>query len=170
MSRFCLDANIFLTAWEKSGYPINVFPSLWKQLALLKDDIILIKPIFNEIDPISPADKKIDLLKKREKYPLRMWLEDNKFIETPVSGNVESTSLDLEMQYEIQEVSKGAGQNDITLIAYAKMNNKTIVTLEGKQAQIPKEKHNYKIPLICKQQGVDCIDFVTMLSQLGIKI
>lgn len=169
MSQYCVDANIFITAWGVS-YPIEVFLSLWGQLAESKDEIILIKPIFVEIDPIPSADNKLTVDKKREKYPLRMWLQENDFVETPVNDNISPVSLELEKEYEINDVSKGAGQKDITLIAYAKIMNKTVVTLEAIQTQRPGKKCNYKIPLICDEQNVRCIDFVSMLKELSIRI
>ena len=169
MSQYCVDANIFITTWRVS-YPIEVFPSLWDQLAESKDDIILIKPIFVEIDPIPSADNKLTDDKKRENYALRMWLQDNNFIDTPVNDDISSVSLELEKEYEISDISKGAGQNDMTLIAYAKGMDKTIVTLESIQNQKPGKKCNYKIPLICDEQNVRCINFVSMLKKLNIQV
>ncbi len=172
MSQYCVDANVFITAWHDGigGYTIEVFLSLWNQLAESKDDIVLIKPLFAEIDPISPADNKLTLDKKREKYPLHMWLQENDFVETPVNDDINSISLELEKEYEISDISKGAGQKDITLIAYAKKTNKIIVTLEAEQKQRPCKKCNYKIPLICYEQSVRCIHFVSMLKELSIRI
>ena len=48
--------------------------------------------------------------------------------------------------------------------------NITVVTFEGIQTQVPGEKHNYKIPLICKERNVDCIDFVGLLEECNIRI
>ena len=170
MSQYCVDANVFITAWH-SSYPINVFPSLWKRLAESRDEIILIKPIFAEIDPISSQDKKkLTPVQKREKHPIRMWLEDNQFVETPMNDNIDIISLELEKEYGISDVSNGAGQKDISLIAYAKTMNKIIVTLEAMQPQKPSKRYNYKIPLICCEQNVECINFVTMLDNLNIRI
>ena len=76
----------------------------------------------------------------------------------------------MEQEYETSNESKGAGQVDITLIAYAMVMRKTVVTLEALQPQKPGKKYNYKIPLICQEQGVDCIDFITMLDLLDIRI
>lgn len=58
MSGFCVDANIFITAWHIS-YPIRIFRSLWPKLAESKGEIVIIKPIFDEIDPISSADNNL---------------------------------------------------------------------------------------------------------------
>lgn len=168
-TRYCVDANIFISAWYVS-YPKSVFPSLWERLIQLKDDIVLIQPIYDEIEPFSLADKKIQAAKKRNKYPLRMWLEENEFVETPINDQVNFASLDLEKKYETNDISKGAGQKDITLIAYAKNTGNKVVTFEAKQRQKPDKKCNYKIPLICSEEDVGCIDFVTMLENLAIRI
>ena len=167
--QYCVDANIFITAWYKS-YPIDIFSSLWEQISKCRNDIILIKPIFNEIEPISPSDKKLSKEKKIAKYPLRIWMEENRFDATEINDDTSSESLALEKKYEIHSESTGAGQNDITLIAYAKIMGKTIVTFESEQPQKPVKKNKYKIPLICQEQNVECIDFIKMLQKLGIRV
>lgn len=48
--------------------------------------------------------------------------------------------------------------------------NKTVVTFEREQTQKPAKKSNYKIPLICRDQEVCCINFVKMLQNLKIKV
>ena len=167
--QYCLDANIFITAWN-SGYPIRVFLSLWEQLAHCRNDLVLIKPVFDEIDPISSADKKLPKEKKIEKYPLRVWMIENHFDAEPITDEINAVSLELEKEYETNNDPKGANQNDITLIAYAKVKEKIVVTFEEAQPQKPGKKKNYRIPLICDEQGVECINFVAMLDRLGIRI
>jgi len=56
------------------------------------------------------------------------------------------------------------------LIAYAKITNSTVVTLEKKQPNKPVPKCNYKIPLICEEQEVKCINFINMLEELKIRL
>ncbi len=168
IQRFCLDANVFITSWNIL-YPINIFPSLWDRLGENKAKIILIKPIYDEIDPISDRNKSDN--EKRGKHPLRMWLKDNGFTETPVDNRVEKISLGLEQKYEIDNNSKGANEQDIKLIAYAKENKLEIVTFEKIQTPNPPiKKTNYKIPLICDKEGVTHLVFVKMLENFGIKI
>ncbi|MEA1994983.1 MAG: DUF4411 family protein [Campylobacterota bacterium] len=169
MDNYCVDANIFIAAWH-DNYPINIFPSLWKEFANKKNEIILIKPIFDEIEPISFSDNRLDIAKKRTRYPVRMWLIENGFTETSIDDDINKTSLELEKEYEINDISKGTGSKDILLISYAKEKNKTVVTLEGNQLQKPKEKYKYKIPLVCQEQDVGCINFVQMIDGLGIRI
>ena len=159
---YCIDASAFIAAWNES-HPIDVFPGLWPQLATHRTDMMMIKPIFDEIDPIS-------LKEKADKYPLRTWMLNNQFAETPIDKSVESRSLELEKEYQITKNSKGVSENDLKLIAYAKLNDKTVVTEEGEQRAKPKKKCNYKIPLVCDEQEVECINFVEMLRRLSIKV
>ncbi len=149
---------------------MQIFHPLWDQIAQHRADIVLIKPVFDEIEPISSSDRKLAIDKKKEKYPLRVWLEESRFAVPDVSNEINAVSLDLEREYETDNESKGAGQIDITLIAYAKITGKTIVTLESPQPQNPAKKSNYRIPLICQELGVDCITFIEMLDQLDLRI
>lgn len=166
---FCIDANTLITAWNLH-YPENIFPSLWQKLAIHQGDIILIKPIFDEIDPLSQNDRNKTAMEKKEKYPLHMWMIDNHFAEIPIDKSVESKSLELEKDYQIRSNSKGVSENDLKLIAYAKRYHKTVVTEEGKQPNKPGKKYNSKIPTVCDEQGVECINFVEMLRLLQIQI
>lgn len=173
MINYCVDANVFITAWYAhghDGYPPDIFASLWEQLADKKDEIILIKPIFDEIEPISPSDNKLDAAKKKEKYPVRMWLIENGFTETPINDDVNMASLELEREYEVSDISKGAGPKDMLLIAFAKMNENIVVTFEAVQKQRPRSKSKYKIPLICTEKNVKCITFIDMLQKLKIRV
>ncbi len=167
--RYCVDANIFIAAWY-TNYPPRILKSLWKYIAECRDDIVLIKPVFDEIEPISSADTKLQSDKKNEKYPLRMWLEETKFTVEDVGDEVNNISIGLEREYQVSLESKGAGQVDITLIAYAKIMNKIVVTFESLQPNRPSKKSNYKIPLICQEQGVRCINFIAMLEELDANI
>lgn len=97
-------------------------------------------------------------------------MTENGFTETPINDEVEKLSLELEQKYEIDNTSTGANQADIKLIAYAKLENKPVVTFEKMQTSKPDSKTSYKIPLICKEEEVDCLSFVEMLDRLGIKI
>jgi len=136
--RFCVDANIFIAAWN-TYYHKKIFHSLWDELAERKAKIILIKPIYDEIDPISDNDKRKSQDEKRKKYPLQMWLIENRLTETSIDSRVEKLSLELEEKYETDKDSRGANQQDIKLIAYAKMVNSPVVTFE-KQKGRPSKK------------------------------
>ncbi len=55
--KYCLDANALISPWY-IDYPKNIFPSLWEKLAEFKSKLILIKPIYDEIEPVTSTDQK----------------------------------------------------------------------------------------------------------------
>ena len=169
IGQYCIDTNIFIASWY-SLYPIKNFPSLWVQIAQYQQNIVLITPIYGEIEPISSANKNLSQVKQKTKYPLRTWLNTNQFSDIPIDDAVNQLSLELEKKYQIKNSSRGVGKNDILLIAYAKIMDKTVVTYEAIQTQKPGKKYNYKIPLVCKDEGVNCINFIDMIDALGISI
>lgn len=167
MSHYCLDAGIFIEPWDRD-YPVSIFPTLWKKISEYKENSIILKNIFDEIDPPSPHLKE---KKRRNKHPLRTWLEDNQIAPVSVPRELHKLSLILEKKYQIRpKISKGASQNDLLLITYAKENQKTVVTLESRQSNPPKKLSDYKIPLICKKEKVECIDYIQFLKRLKISI
>ena len=193
---YCLDANILISIWN-TDYPRDVFPTLYQEMENnLQNEIILIQPIFDEIEPYLPEDEdKLAVLDKTTlstkekniqsellgKYPARIWLERKMHIsKTLTSAEVESLAVELIEKYEKYETyetwetedepTKGADHNDLKLIAFASLGRHTVVTYEAKQQQPPEKKSNYKIPLICKEENVKCIRFVEMLRQCNIVI
>ena len=90
-----------------------------------------------------------------ESHPVRIWLKKElKIKETPITKEVEILALKLKGKYEVNRKSKGASPADIKLIAFAALENHTVVTLEAYQKDVPNKKSNYKIPLICKKEEV----------------
>ena len=168
---YCVDANVFIASWSKM-YPPHVFPSLWEQIARHRKDIVLIEPVYDEIDPISKSDEKRWSSDSglRKQHPLRAWLINNQFSPAPVDDQVERLALDLERKYEIKNESEGVDEVDLKVVAYAKKMDKKIITFENDQPNIPKKKYKYKIPLVCKAEGVGCTPFVDMLKDLNIRI
>ena len=93
-----------------------------------------------------------------------------KIKETPITQEVEILALKLEGKYEVDEKSKGANPADIKLIAFAALEDHTVVTLETDQKDVPAKKSKYKIPLICKREKVRCIKFIEMLDYSNIQV
>lgn len=165
---YCIDANVFITVWHVT-YPREIFPTLYREMeSKLPGNIILIKPVFDEIEPVSGRKEKAKLQKE---HPVRLWLKEDMGInETPIDDKVRQKALELMAKYETEEYSRGADEKDVTLIAFALLGNHTVVTLEEKQKQPPAKKSNYKIPLICQIENVECIDFVELLGQCNIEV
>ena len=167
--KYCLDANTLIQPWN-TLYPRSVFPSLYMQIiAKLQQDIILIKPIFDQIDPPKGKMTPKDL---SERHPLRYWLlKGLEILPTPLEKEVKQKAIELESLYETREHSSGADGKDMLLIAYGMLHEYTVVTLESAQKPDPKmKKHNYKIPIICAERGIECINFIEFLRRGCVRI
>ncbi len=168
---YCLDANIFITAW-KDVYCPEVFPSFWIWLAEQKDSIIMIKPIDAEIKRHLPnTSSKNSNISPEGADNLRLWVDSAEFEPIDLGLKELNLSLRLESKYGVSPTSGGANHTDIQLIAYAKTHDKTIVTLEKRQLDLSNTKlSNYKIPAICTKENVRCIDTMTFLKETGLKL
>ena len=168
---YCIDANALINSWNEV-YSIRILPSLWEKIAEHKTNLQIMKPILDEIDPPTGNDKKeLSPNKFQKKYPLRSWLEKNQFSNAPeIEEKDEQLALELRYKYQVIEKSKGIGTNDSLLIAYAKNRGYTVVTHEADQGQEPKKLQNYKIPLVCRKEGIRCIKLPKLLEELKIQI
>ena len=171
MKKYCMDANIFIESWNDKYKP-SIFPTLWDELLNAKNSFSIIKPIYDEIDPISATDiKKLTPEELKEKYPLRSWLQQLQLTPESIAPEINDLSLRLGRKYKIKRQGRGAGENDVQLIAYANYTGDCVVTSEAKQnMQKSMPTCNYKIPLICELEHVQCINFIKMLEELGIRI
>ena len=165
---YCIDANVFITVWHVT-YPRKIFPTLYREMEnKLPDNLILIKPIFDQIEPVSGRK---DVQKLKQEHPVRLWLKEEMSIhETPIDDKVRQKALELTEKYETDEYSRGVDEKDVTLVAFALLGNHTVVTLEEKQKQPPAKKSNYKIPLICQKENVSCINFIDLLGRCNIRV
>ncbi len=164
--KYCLDTSMLFDLWLEHYRP-NIFPSLYTQLIKLSAHFIIIKPIFNEIQ----EDAKTKKEQPSEGQKLREWIQSEAKIEITEPGHeVDEKTFELKAKYEYEENSKGAGEVDLTLIAYAKIHKCAVVTSESRQEKIPLEKKNYKIPLICQQEGVACFTPIEFLEKIEISV
>ena len=63
----------------------------------------------------------------------------------------------------------GVGENDVLIIATAKVENLELVSNESPQVKNPRSNAKLKISAVCKipKVGVRCIDFLTLIKQSG---
>ena len=154
---YCFDTNIFIESWNRI-YPKEVFPTLWEKLIEKQQEIIIIKPIYDELFPTKSKDELV------------LWLTGNNFSPTAIDNNDEEFALNLRKKYKLVEASKGADTTDSKLISFAKNKDHTVVTYERVQPNKPGKLKNYKIPLICEENKVKCIPFIDFLKEVEIEI
>lgn len=92
------------------------------------------------------------------KYPeCAKWLRDKGIKRISLSDEILLEAERIKELLEIEEEAYGAGvdENDLLIIATAKLESETLLTQENRQAILPsRKKKNYKVPAVCEMQDV----------------
>jgi hypothetical protein len=152
------DASSSLYAWD--NYPIEQFPKLWEWLGNLvkRQQIVFAAAAFNEIGHKSPECSE--------------WLEANYAFKVSVDNAITKAALDIQTKLGILQDNYGNGvdENDIFVIATAKIKLFGVVSDEAIQSKAPTNIKNSKIPLVCSMNGIQvpCKNFITYLKISGV--
>lgn len=151
------DASSTLYAWD--NYPIEQFPKVWDWLGNLigREEIVFAAVAFDEIGHKSPE--------------CCVWLDANGAKKISVNNSIAKIALQIQTKLGIFQDDYGPGvdENDIFVIATAKVRKCGVVSDEAVQAIAPKNIKKCKIPLVCSMEGIEvpCIDFVTYFKNSG---
>lgn len=153
-----LDASAVIYGWDH--YPIDVFPGLW--------DWVSEQIQANEFCICEVAQKEVG-----DKAPeCGDWLKVQDIKEDAVDGDVLAFALRLKQVLGIEEANyhaKGVGENDLLIIASAKVRNQTLITNENVQNNLPDQKAKYKIPAVCRLEEVQvvCKNWTDLVKAIG---
>ena len=149
-----IDASSIIYAWD--NYPINQFPKVWEWLCeeISNQTLIISKVAFDEVKAKVPECAK--------------WMNECKIEKIGITSDILKFALDIHKLLGIDGDDyhpKGVGENDIIIIATAKIMETTLISNE-KQLGLPDIKKKYKIPNVCRLSEVDieCIDFLEYLK------
>lgn len=166
--KYCIDASSLISLFYE-WYPRDIFPTLYQvfENLPLSDHIVIIDPIFKEI-----TNYRSNIEKLQDENPIQHWLTNElNLVITKIDNSVNEKSLDLRKKYKTGRLSsKGASHQDIMLIAFASINSQTVVSEESWQVEIPKDKSKLKIPRICKNENVPCINLRQFIRELNIRV
>jgi predicted nucleic acid-binding protein len=149
------DTSSIVYAWD--NYPVEQFPPLWKWIAgeIENGRISFAEVAVGEIAKVSPDCKA--------------WLSNNGLTMVPTSEAILLEALRLKGLLKIEEqYGGGVRENDLLIIATAKVSGVDLVTNERVQLDLNKTKlENYKIPAVCQMQTVKvpCCDFLEFLRR-----
>ncbi len=155
---YCLDANVLIQAWQKYYAP-NLCPDYWDRLNELgKTGIIFIPAmVYEEIT--------------RTEDSLSEWLLKS---DIPKDKITEDVTLKLKLIYEsdpkhklLADNTRGRSLADPWLIAHAMSRSATVVTKEEMITRADSKK--VKIPNVCKNMGISCINDFEFVTQLNFK-
>lgn len=153
--QYCLDANIFIQA-KNLYYHFDICPGFWDWLDQQVGTVGSIIPVCEELE--SGKDKLTDWAKARKAHT---FFADT--TEIAVQKAFRDIAAHVASRYEPQHAGKFLDGADPWLIAYAQVNDCTVVTSE---VFVPLSARKVKIPNICEQFNVHYTDSFTMLKSL----
>lgn len=156
-SKYCLDANVLIQAWQKYYRP-NICPSYWDVLNELgkQNRIFLPELVYEEIT--------------RTEDDLCKWLKKS---DIPIEKISESVTIKLQKIYSTNSIHKNLVDNtkarslaDPWVIAHAIDKSAVVVTKEEKVTARNSKK--IKIPNVCDNMGVKWINDFDFIEEVGI--
>jgi len=152
------DASSIIHAWD--NYPIGNFPPLWQWLA-------------EQIEAGEFAIPEVALEEVAKKAPeCGDWLKDHEITVLPLTNAVLQQAVAIKHLLGIVEDeyhAKGVGENDIFIIATAKVAGTTLISDEGRQFRLPDVMSKCKIPAVCDldEVSIECIPFIELIKGSG---
>jgi hypothetical protein len=149
------DASSMIYAWD--NYPVAQFPGLWNWLAdRVNTRVIQMSAVaFDEVEHKVPE--------------CSAWLRDANLEKLPVSEEILIEALRIKGLLGIVEdkFGGGVGENDLIIIATAKLHQVELVNDESFQPALPKVMANCKIPAVCNLASVNVpwINFIGYLKR-----
>ena len=149
------DASSMIHAWD--NYPLGQFPGLWEWMATQIDNRLLMMPnvAFEEVAHKTPDCGD--------------WLRANNLERLDISNAVVQEAMRIKKLLGIVGDGyhpKGVGENDILIIASARVHRAELVSDEGRQ-KLPDIPAKRKIPAVCAMPDVSvpCINFIDFIKR-----
>lgn len=148
--RYCLDTNVLIDAWVRK-YPIEVFPAVWERMDKAISDGMLI----SSEEVLAELERKAD--------DLHRWAKARKHMFMPLDGTIQTEVKALLRRYgRLIDTRKGRSGADPWVIATARVSNAIVVSNEkGGSLEKP------KIPFVCSQLSIQCVDLLEMIRSLN---
>jgi hypothetical protein len=140
-----------LDAWVRH-YPPDVFKTIWADMdsAAKNSQIFVIEEVLRELE------RKDDGIYK--------WVKQRDFMVVQIDVDVQKQLKHIMSKYErLVDTKKNRSGCDPWVIALARARGLTVVTGEKASGKL----HKPKIPDVCKDLGVPCIEIVDFFRQQG---
>ena len=153
-----LDTSSIIFAWD--NYPPTQFPGLWDWMADLINEKMLAIP-------------KVAIIEVGHKTPeCEKWLKVHNITILDAGTVIILEAMRIKKLIGIKEdnySSNGVDENDLFIIATAKIYNIELISNEERQIKLPLNSTKYKIPAVCSMDGVGvkCSSFIDFFKQSG---
>ena len=133
-----LDASAIIHGWD--NYPLAQFPGLWQWLATEVQQHHLTIPAvaFDEVGHMALECAK--------------WLKAADVLRLPMSAAMVTTAMTIKQAIGVENDHyhpRGVDENDLFIIAAAKVHGAELITNEARQFGAQREARKYKIPAVC---------------------
>lgn len=152
------DASSMIYAWD--NYPIDQFPPLWEWMAsqIEAKELVMSNVAFDEVNHKTPECAE--------------WLKDNNLEQLAVSNAIVQEAKRIKGALGISGDNyhpKGVDENDILIIATARLHGAELVSDEERQTNQPQISSKRKIPAVCVMPpvSVSCINFIDYIKASG---
>ncbi len=151
-----LDASAIIYAWD--NYPPAQFPRLWGWLA-------------NQLKTHELAISAVALEEVAHKAPdCATWLKNAEVLRLPISDAVVMTAMAIKNAIGVVNDHyhpKGVDENDLFIIASAKVQGAELISNEARQFGAQVEARKYKIPAVCDMPsvGVTTLNFLEYIQK-----
>ena len=155
MTSYVLDSCVFIDA-NRNYYGLKFCPAFWDWLIINNQEgrIYSIDLVLSELSDSNEGDNLFHWSKSAGKS---LFQNTSNHSIVNVSREIEAWLVDNNFtQTAIDNFKKGA---DVGLIAYARLHNHKVVTLE----KGPGSKNKIKIPVVCEGLGITVVDTFEML-------
>jgi hypothetical protein len=151
------DASSMIHAWD--NYPFEQFPGLWDWIAeeVKASRLVIPRPILDEINHRTPE--------------CAVWLKQNSVELVAITDAILQEAFRIKKLIGIEDDNyhpKGVDENDLFVIATAKILSADVISNEGRQSK-PDEPRKVKIPAVCAMSEVSltCVNFLEYLKRGG---
>ncbi len=155
---YMFDASSIIYAWD--NYPIENFPPLWEWIEseMRTNEFRISQVAFAEVERKLPECGK--------------WLKDAQINRDKLTNEILQEAQAIKTLLGIADDNyhpKGVGENDLLIIASAKVSGGMLVSEESSQPILPPTTSRYKIPAVCNLAAVnvDSVQFIDLIRGSG---
>ena len=149
--RYSVDTSALIGAWTRR-LPPDIVPTFWTQL-----DGLIAEGHLGCIDEV-----KLELEKKDDK--LFGWIKERPELVIPMSEDIIVAATDVIRSFPIlTKPGKNRDAADPFVVALAQTTGAIVVTEE----QPATKPSNMKIPEVCRELGIECLDVYGFVRRLG---
>jgi hypothetical protein len=151
---YCFDTSSYIRAWHEA-YPLDVVETFWKRLDKAIGDGIVISPeeVFEEMKKRSDA--------------LALWLKERDGCRVEIDDEIQGEVLSiLDTRPEMAKNRKGGSSADAWVVGLARLRKATVVSEES----LTDSQKRPKIPGVCGELKVPCINLLAFMREQGWKI